>query len=373
MALVRGIEIYSGTTAPLLTGSALPIVIVGTAQGAIAAVNTITKVTSTADAIAKFGTHTAGDTIPRSLEVLLRYGCNNIYVIRTTYSATPATNETNLIGADTAGARTGLYLVKDIPSKFNVYPAFVLVPGFNNDAVAVALDSVVNAVRGYGILDATDGDTVAAVLTARDTATGIGKKSERLIIAYPSMKRVSAPTIFEPLSVHIAGSVAKDGSYGKSTSSLTLLGVSEPSITLSMSLTDENSDTAKLNAKGVVTIIVDGNNYKTWGDRNALYPSAMSDRSYITVVRLEDAIMQRAIERARKFIDQPATVTTALLAQASFNAMFYEMTAQGEINSGKATWSEAESDLSTGKLKYALEAESILPVELIQLAVTIGV
>jgi uncharacterized protein len=365
---MRGITIYTGTSPAPLDGAALPIVIIGLAASTATPVNTITKVANSTEAIAKFGSHVTGDTIPRTLDILLRYGCNNIYVIRCTDAA-------SIPGSDTAGARTGIYLAKDIPSKFNLYPAFLLVPGQNSDAVVTAAVATATAIRSYAIIDPADGDTIATIVTTRGGTTGIGQDNERLIVAYPYMKNAITPATREPLSAHIAGSVAKNGGYSKGISSLGLLGVLEPSVTISMSLTDPLSDTSKLNEAGVVTIMLDDRvigGYETWGDRNTLYPSVPTIRSSVTAVRTEDAVLQRAVSRARKFLDMPSSVPTANLGNESLNAMFYEMSALGELKGGSSTWIPQESDLATGKLKYSLKFQPNIPVEMMELAVYIG-
>lgn len=368
MPLTRGILIYSSAGQAVVTGAALPIAIIGIASNATVANNIATKVTSAADALAKFGAHAAGDTIPRTLDVLLRYGCNNIYVIKVQDAA-------GIIGSDTAGARTGLYLIKDIPSLFNQVPAFILAPGQNNDAVVTAMVAVADSIRSYAVVSPNDGDSINTVVAARAGATGIGQDKERLIVAYPFLINAVTSTIREPLSTHLVGAVARSGSYGRTVSSLKLLGVNAPSVALSVSLTDENSDVNKMINSGCITIVPSDDeqgSYETWGDRNTLFPSDTGIRSFITAIRTEDAVMQLAVARARKFIDEPSTVITATLATASYNAMFTDMIFQGNLRSGSAEWDESESDLSLGKLKHALRFQINNSVTLMEAAVTIG-
>lgn len=365
MPLTRGVVIYPGTADPSAGTAPLAIAVVGTAASGTAPVNSINRISSQAEATALYGTHATGDTIPRTLEVLLRYGCNNIYVIKVADAA-------STVGSDVAGARTGIYAIKDIPARFNVVPGFCLIPGVNTIAAIDALDAVCKEIRSIGIIDPTNGDTINAVVTARNGATGIGKKSERLVIAYPHMKRLVTDTIIEPLSTHIAGAVARGGGVGRTISSLQLLGVKEPAIGISASVTDENSDTARLNNAGVVTVMLDGMNYETWGDRNALYPSDMGTRSFTSAIRAEDLVMQSATFRARKFIDLPSTIPTAYLAQESLNAMFYELVATNNLQYGKASWISSESNIEQGRLKYSLAFKPNLPVEIMEVAVSIG-
>lgn len=368
MALTKGVIIYPGTTTPILSGNSLPLAIIGTATNATVPNNTIQKVTSAADATAKFGAHAAGDTLPRNLEILIRYGSNNIYAIKVADAA-------SIVGSDTTGARTGIYLIKDIPSLYKDIPNFILAPGQNTDAVVTAAIAVADAIRSIAVIDPTDGDSIANIVTARAGNTGIGQDKERLIITYPYLNNAVTPTIHEPLSTHLAGTMAKNGDYGKTVSSQPLLGISTPSVSLSMSVTDENSDTGKLLGAGVITVMSDDNipgGYETWGDRNSTFPSSSDVRSFVHAIRTEDAVMQKAIFRARKFIDLPSNLITANMATSSYDAMFFEMATQNGLQRGSAQWDSTNSNIPAGRLKHILQFQPNNMVEIMELAVSIG-
>lgn len=366
--MVRGIKVYS-TTSDSKSGHSLPIALVGLAANATIDFNTITKVTSSADAIAKLGEHTVGDTLPRACEILFRYGCNNLYVIT-------VEDADSIPGSNGDSLRTGIYLCQDIPSLYNESPSFILAPGENGEESVQALEVVADSLRSIAVIDADDGDSIADVVANRTAPNnGLAVSNERVVACYPWLTQIGNNGIHEGLSLHLVGTAAKNGSWGQTVSSLPLVGVEKPAISFNMNITDPYSDVYQLLNAGYVTIMDDSNNqggYTTWGDRSTAFPMESGVRSVITAIRTEDMVMEQAIYRARKFIDKSSTIATARLATASYETMFYEMKRQGNIREGTAVWDESNSDLKLGKIKHDLSFQINNAIEVVEVAIAIG-
>lgn len=359
VAIQRGIQIFTGHEASTLQGVMLPVVVVGTATNAAIPKNKAARIVSAVDAEAKLGAAETADTLHVTVDVLLRYGLTNIYVV---------------VATDGSSIDAAIPVVKEVFSIFNEIPAFILMPGQLLDASVLAGIEAATSMGSMVIVDGTDGATVDDIVALRGSTTSIGQDNERLIITYPWLENLEDSTVHEPLSAHLAATVAKNGSYGQTVSSLPIVGA-KPDLAMHLSLTDPESDNAKLNNAGVVTIypsdtVADG--YETWGDRNTIYPNENGIRSFIASIRAEDMVKIRAAQRARKFIDLPSNGATALAATASYNAMFADMAATNNISSGSATWDEMNSDVENGKLKHLLAFSPNNSVQLMQIAIAIG-
>lgn len=376
MALDYGL-IFNQTTSSALAGVAnTPIAVVGTAATGTATNNKLYRVRSLTEALDLFGAHQSGVTIPRTLEILLRYGCGNILVVKVPAGADAAATEAALIGGvdGTTGDRTGLQLFRDSYSQLGVSPEIILTPSFNSPGVVTAALAVAASQKSLYIANFTANLTVADALATRATATGLGSKDRRLIPAFVHLKQTADPTILEPLATHIAGVVARldyeTGNYGRSPGSQPLRGVTAPDINLSMSYTDETADTERLADVGVMTVNRQGASLVTWGHRNASYMGTVQNQedvlTFINAIRVNDRLPLLLSDRAQKFLDLPSNYRTAMLLEESFDSGLSQEVARGAIARASATFKPDESDFAKGDLKYSISASPIPPTRLIR-------
>lgn len=371
--------IFSQATSSAVPGVAnTPIAVVGTATTGTAVNNRLYQVTNAADALTLFGTQAAGATIPRCLEVLQRYGCGNILVVRVAVGADAAATETNLIGGvdGVTGARTGLQLLRDSYSQLGFTPDIILTPTFSSAAVVTAALAVAASQRAIYIANFTANSLVADALAARATNTGLGTKDKRLIATFPHLKRSSDNTILETVSSHLAGVIARldyDANYGRSPGNQLLRGVNATDINMSLSYTDEASDTERLADVGIVTVNRQQADLVSWGHRNGSFASQAQSGdllTFINSVRVQDRVTNLLEYRAQKFLDLPSNRRTATLLEESFNSALSIEQSTGAIAAlpgTGATFLEAQSDYPTGRLKYSISIAPFPPTRLIDI------
>lgn len=376
MPIDYGLSFLQATSSSLVGVAMTPIAVVGTAATGTALPNKLYRVRSVTEALDLFGAHQSGVTIPRTLEILTRYGCGNIIVVKVPAGADAAATETAVIGGTdgTTGDRTGLQLLRDTYSQLGTMPEVILTPSFNSAAIVTAALAVAATQGALYIANFTANMTVADAVAARATATALGTKNGRLIPAFTHLKQTADPTILEPLATHVAAVIARldyETNYGRSPGSQPLRGVTAPDINLSMSYTDETADTEKLADVGVMTINRQNTSLVTWGHRNALYMGTPQNKedtlTFINAVRINDRLPKFLGERAQKFLDLPSNYRTARLLEESFDSGLSVEVSKGAISFGKSTFQLAESDLSKGQLKYLIEVAPIPPTRLINI------
>lgn len=370
------IEIIPPIQNQLSANTKVCIVVVGLATNGTAINNQLVSVKSPNDANILFGAHAAGDTIPRALEVLLQYGCDNIFCIKVPRGADAAATQANIIGAVDVGTgvKTGLELVTDVWSRFGMYADAIITPGQSADAVILRGVDVAERANSNYFSEVAPTTLVSALITTRGLTTGNGLKRQRLVVCYPYLRRASNLTILDPLTLHLAGAIGRVNNYGRPVSSQPLINVDSTELAFNSSLTDQNADNQRLDALGVVTVFRRADNtFATFGNRNSLYPSVLNANSYVNVTRTYDEILALAIINAMPFIDAPSTLGTAKLLEETLDRMLYAEASNSRIASGDATFLDTASDFKAGKLVYRLDVAPFLPNELIQLSVALQI
>lgn len=328
-------------------------------------VNQLTLLTSQSQALATYGTATATEKMPDSIAILQRYGVGQIVALRVATGANATENATNVAA--------GLALIPNAYAQLGVKPDIIISPGFPTDAVIAAGIAAAKKIGAVYVAGFAPGTTVAQAITARtSTTTGLGTKDSSFIPVYPALKQTADPAIIETMASHFAGVMARTEhrfNYGLSPSNQPLLGVSAPEIAMSLSYADETADNEALNDVGVVTINRSPEGLVTWGNRNSSYmtSNAINDLfTYINVIRVRNRIQRLIDERAAKFLGQPSNAATARLMQESFNSLLSSERALKP--GGYATFKEADSNYSLGRLAYRIDVPVYVPVEVVDIA-----
>jgi uncharacterized protein len=378
MPITHGVEVRVQPINITPVGVSLPIAVVGLASSGTAQNNKLALVKSQGDALTLFGQHSGTDTIPRSLEILQRYGCTCLIGLKIPVGGTSAQTETNILGGinATTGDKEGLEALRDCQSQLNVTPAIILVPGFNSAAIITKALAIASDIGAICLFNFTVGETVATVTTARGGNTGLGTKHQRLGVCFPHLKNSVNNTVLEPLSTHWAGLIAKtdaEKSFGWSADNQQLVGVSAPELNMSFSTSDESADTEKLFDLGVLTINSDEESGKlvTWGTRSANFPAVTDASSYLNIVRVRDRIGRLSRLRANKFLGYTSNAPSALLLETSLNNLLDDLRSGNypAITDGRAKWIQEQSDLSAGKWVHQVQFTPLYPTEFISVSI----
>jgi uncharacterized protein len=166
---VRVVEVSDGVR-PIRTIATAVIGIVAHAQDADAAafpLDTPVLVTSIRAAEGKAG---VAGTLKKALSAIGDQTNALAVVVRVAAGADQAETNTNVIGTVTAGGQyTGMQALLAAQAQLGVKPRILACPGLDTAAVAAALASVAQKLRGFAYVSASGCDTKEAAVAYRDT------------------------------------------------------------------------------------------------------------------------------------------------------------------------------------------------------------
>lgn len=314
--------------------------------------------------------------------------------IKVSYKKLDATtvNAAQINGAvdGTTQARTGMKLIDNIFSLFGFKPKLIICPGYSHvPAVSAAMLGYANAYRGECLLDAPTGTTYAQAITGRGISGTFGwnTNSSRNVLLFPRWKKgnpdpasASDSTILEWYSALMAGVIAasdKANGYWESPSNKDILGVVEPEIVITCSLTDSTAQNQLLNAAGIVTYFNSfGTGLKTWGNRSAQFPSDTGAENFICVQRTKD-VLEDSIEAAMlPFIDKPINQGSIDSVRQTVNGFMQGLVQKGALIDGTCTFDttlNSVEELALGHVVYSLNFMSPTPMERITFNSTLDI
>ena len=312
--------------------------------------------------------------------------------------------DTDLVGAVSGGAYTGIQALQLGYSLFGFFPKILIAPaagmlaagvqsaGSQDPAVASALTTMASTIRAMALIDAPPATPVATAISNRALAGNpFDTSSDRAILCFPwqqftdeglnpagvTISSSGAPltaamdaTEDSPLSQWTAGAIAaKDAvkGYWWSPSNTELSGVLGPDLPLYASVVDPNSDVNNLNAQGIVTTLnTFGTGLRTWGNRSAAYPASTTPDTFVSVRRTMD-IIEESVELAMlQFIDQPISNALISAILASVNSFIRTLIQRGALVAGSASYNPAENppaQVSAGQLVFDIDVMPPPPAE----------
>lgn len=353
-------QYFSGLT------NEMPIGIIGTSESG--ALDTIIKVSGVSD-LSQFGLDDPAQfTLVNNLKILQRYGCNNIYAIRVAKGVDANATNTNLIGSNTGGVKTGIQLFENMPTLFNDFLRWLVFPGFNSTTlIAQALTSA-EKTNTMVAVDFSQGTSTATATTTRGTSTGLGSKNKLL---HPCMPQVKVGSVFESLACHLAGLQAlvnESLGFGFSSSNQFLLEIDGIEAGFNLSYTDSNADNQVLESLGVVSVNAYQGKYVLWGNRNASFVNNVNEGfdTYTSLYRIQQELDNLLIEISKGFIDQPCNAYTAKLLETAYNNVVNSNVNKGNYKAESfAKWNESLSNFSEKTLAYDVVIYGNLPTETI--------
>jgi phage tail sheath protein FI len=235
-----------------------------------------------------------------------------------------AVTNAHIIGTvDNAGNRTGIKAWDLAFNTFGFRPKILIAPGRSaSKPIADELALSAERLRAVAPIDSTYGADVTVTIANRgNPATAFGSSNKRLIPLYPYLKGydiskddgntdTDTNTDF-PYSSFFAGVMAltdKNFGYWFSPSNKELNNVTGVERPISANLNDENTDANLLNAAGITTVFnTFGTGYRTWGNRNASFPTNTQVDNFIALLRTFDVVHESLEQAALQFIDRPIT------------------------------------------------------------------
>ncbi|MFV2030822.1 phage tail sheath family protein, partial [Neisseria sp. S1] len=219
--------------------------------------------------------------------------------------------EADIIGAYVAatGKRTGMELVTEGFNRIGADAKIIIVPGYDKTATcAAAMITLADKLGAIAYINAPQGTSLSKALEGRGPSGAINfnTSSDRAQLFFP---HVLGQLGVESLATHAAGLRMKtdvENGYWFSISNRKLLGVTGVEIGLTARADDPQSETNRLNEKGITTVFNSyGTGYRMWGNRLACFPTVSHIKNFETAQRTGDLI-DESIRRAElQYIDRP--------------------------------------------------------------------
>lgn len=359
---VRVFELNDGTR-PIRTISSSIIGVVCTASDANAdffPLNTPVLITNVQAAIAKAGKQ---GTLSHTLQAIADQANTATIVVRAEQVSDTAAQNTALIGTEKNGKYTGMKALLSSEAKFGIKPRILAVPALDTSAVATALVSIAQQVRGFAYVSARGCNTKEEA-TAYRTAFG----AREVMVIYPDF--LSWDTTTDSASaayttaraVGLRAKIDNEIGWHKTLSNMPVNGVAGISKDVYYQLQDPNTDAGYLNSKEVTTLIQrDG--FRFWGSRTCSADPLFAFENY---TRSAQIIADTIAEGHMWAVDKPLTPSLARDIIEGINAKFREMIAQGYLV-GAECWLDPEINskevLKSGKFYIDYDYTPVPPLE----------
>lgn len=270
------------------------------------------------DAIAAFGGHVEGYTIPAALEDAFAQASTkglgeidvvNVYDPDVHNAGNPVAN-TDIVGTFSAsGQPSGLQLAYSSYQRMGRFAKILMTPGFTGmTGVRAAMQTISNRTRARALIDAPSGVTAQQVLEARGPtgAFDFQFSDRRLVAMWPHMLMMdtaSGEERLSPYSSAFAGrwlSTIMENGYHHSPSNHALV-LEDTEVPVTYIPGDPSSDVQLLRAAGIVTVEERyGKGPHTSGNRSSAYPTDTDMRNLLHVQFIEDMLDEEVIH----YLDQ---------------------------------------------------------------------
>jgi phage tail sheath protein FI len=283
----------------------------------------------------------------------------------------PSVTNSHIIGSidGGTGAYTGTRCWELAKNLFGFNPKILIAPGRSSiPAIAAQLAVEAPKFRAVYLLDAPYGTTQAQAIAGRGPAGTINFNTgdKRAYLLYPYLKAFDAATDANqdfPYSAYMAGVIAATDlafGYWFSPSNKAILGIVGTERTISAGVNDATSDANTLNGAGITTVFnTFGTGIRTWGNRNASFPTNTNIDSFLPTVRTADVIHESMEAAFLENIDQPITKALVDYIRESGNKFIRTLVARGAIVPGSNVSFpknlNQDTDLAAGHLTYLLD------------------
>ncbi len=301
--------------------------------------------------------------------------------------------DSDVIGAVTGGAYTGLQALQTTYGTMGFFAKILIAPGFSQNAdVAGALDAMAQKIRAITLVDAPPSTPVATAIANRGVAgNAFDTSSKRTVLCYPqetfydtgivptgvtlNSAGAPVPTQFNanavgPYSQWVAGAIAARDlarGYWWSPSNMQVEELLGPDVPLYASAVDSSCDVNTLNASGILTVFnAFGTGLRVWGNRSAAYPAITAPDNFVSVRRTMDVIEESVELAMLQFIDQPISNALITAILASVNAFLRTLIQRGALVAGSASYDPAKNpptQVAAGQLVFGIDVIPPPPAE----------
>lgn len=304
-------------------------------------------------------------SIPEGSTILITYKKLNIAAVTDSF----------LVGSLTNGVRTGFKKFKEAVSLFGYGPKILICPTFcENDAVAAEMIVQADELRAISLIDAPEGTQTSVAIVGRGpagTLAGFQTSNKRTFLCTPYLKAYDEATDSQqnrPYSQFFAGVISANENYWESPSNKEVKGITGVERVITAAINDANSEANQLNEVGIATVFTAfGTGFRTWGNRNASFPSNVSSDSFLAVQRVKD-ILHESVENAMlTHIDKPINQALIDTIRESVNSFIRTLISKGALMQGsKCVYVPADNpatEIAQGRLVFEIQFAAPTPAE----------
>lgn len=290
---------------------------------------------------------------------------------------TGAIDAAQINGAITDSVYTGAECFKLSKNLFGFVPKILIAPGYSSlSAVETNLISLAAILRAVALIDAPAGTTVSGAIAGRGISGSINfnTSDKRAFLLFPELKaydEASDSNVNVPYSSYMAGVIAatdnNDG-YWFSPSNREIKGIVGVELNISAGINDANTDANLLNEQGITTVFnTFGTGIRTWGNRNASFPTNTGADNFLSVQRTADVIHESLENACLQFNDQPINKALIDAIRETGNSFIRALIARGALIAGSRVEFPPElnqpTDIAAGHLTYNLIIMPPVPAE----------
>jgi phage tail sheath protein FI len=264
--------------------------------------------------------------------------------------------------------RSGLKAFDTAYSMYGINPKILIAPEFSSlSGVMAGLLAAAVKFRGITYIDAPLGTTVAGAIAGRGPAGtfNFNTSNKRVELVYPHIKKYDPSTdsyVDFSYSAFIAGvraAVDNTDGFWVSTSNKEIKGTIGAERALSSSLSDVTCDINILNEAGITTVFnTFGSGPRTWGNRNASFPTNTGADNFTNIVRAADVVTESLEQAALQFIDRPINQGLIDSIRESGNAFIRVLIGRGAVLPGSSVkYNKGDNpaeELANGHLTFEL-------------------
>ena len=305
----------------------------------------------------------------------------NATVLKFTYkklNAAAITSSVVVGGYDTgSNVRTGMSCFDLAMETFGINPKILIAPNYSSlSGVGTALASAANKFRGIFYIDAPVGTTVSGAISGRGPSGtfNFNTSNKRGELLYPQHKKYDPSTdtnVNFPYSAFMAGvraNVDNTDGFWVSSSNKEIKGTAGAERALSSNVSDSNSDVNLLNAAGITTVLNNfGTGPRTWGNRNASFPTFTGPDNFTNIVRIYDVVTESLEQASFQFIDKPINQALIDCIRESGNSFMRVLIGRGAVLPGSKVIFDVNDnpdvELANGHLTFGIVFMGPTPAE----------
>lgn len=278
-------------------------------------------------------------------------------------------------GIDVDGNKSGIKKLLDCQAEYGYKAKILIAPVFSAvRAVDTELQVLQKKLKAFSYTDAPKGTTIDEAIKGRNVNGEINFNINdiRSELAMPYLKYYNAyenKYDYYPPSAFLAGLRAEiDRTKGVhwSLSNQQLIGVEGLEIPIYFNISDYDSDTNRLNAQGITTIVNDDGAFYTWGNRNSSFPFNQEIDSFSNVARMADYIEDSVETSCKRQLAGPINGAMIDRILQMVKKWFAKLEYDGWLIGSNVWYDEAENtpeELASGNLKLCYEFLPPAPLE----------